>query len=371
MPIAIFLRDYWQKKPLLVRHAFPDFYSPISGDEIAGLALDDDVVSRLVIENPSNKHWTLQHGPLPEAIFSELPDEHWTLLIQHADSLEPEINALLNAFRFIPNWRLDDIMVSYASDKGGVGPHFDYFDVFLLQGAGERRWRVGQHCDTNTALVPDQPMKILSEFTTQEEWILAPGDLLYIPPQIAHWGEAIGESITYSIGFRAPSHSDILLEYTQDSATQCSEDQRYTDPDLVWQDTAGEISPQSIERFREILLRYCNDNEKIGQWLGEFSTQLKQDVDAGLLPTLTTAQLIHGDRCQLHPFARCAYQRTEKGARCFINGHTWECSLILAETLSSFSPFTYQQYNKADQQVLTLLAEGNLLVAENYYPVLE
>ena len=202
--IDTFLAEYWQKKPLLVRQAIPAFISPISADELAGLSLDEDVVARLVVEDPTANEWQVEHGPINEERYGELPETHWTLLVQHADALDPQVNDVLQAFRFIPNWRLDDIMISYAPDKGGVGPHFDYYDVFLLQAGGRRRWRIGQACDSQSPLVPNQPMKILQEFETQEDYVLEPGDMLYIPAKLAHWGEAVGESITYSIGFRAP-----------------------------------------------------------------------------------------------------------------------------------------------------------------------
>jgi 50S ribosomal protein L16 3-hydroxylase len=203
MPIETFLRDYWQKKPLLIRQAYPGFELPIDGDELAGLALEEEVESRIVLEHGKTP-WELRHGPFDEQTFSQLPESHWTLLVQAVDQWVPEIHELLQDFQFIPGWRLDDIMISYASDKGSVGPHFDYYDVFLLQGMGKRRWRIGQHCDSGSELVEGTPLKLLRNFETTDEWVLEPGDMLYIPPGIAHWGIAEGECITCSIGFRAP-----------------------------------------------------------------------------------------------------------------------------------------------------------------------
>src|SRR5690606_33230205 len=171
LPIEDFLRAYWQKKPLLIRNAFPNFESPIDGDELAGLALEEEVESRLILEH-CKVPWELQHGPFDENIFSTLPESHWTLLVQAVDQWVPEVHELLNHFRFIPNWRLDDIMVSYAPDQGSVGPHFDYYDVFLLQGAGQRRWRTGQQCDVNSAHVEGTPLNVLKNFEQQNEWLL-------------------------------------------------------------------------------------------------------------------------------------------------------------------------------------------------------
>jgi 50S ribosomal protein L16 3-hydroxylase len=142
MPVDIFLRDYWQKKSLLIRGAFPHFTSPIDGDELAGLALEEEVESRLILEKGKTP-WELRHGPFDEKTFTQLPETHWTLLVQAVDQWVPEVNELLEYFRFIPNWRIDDIMISFAPDQGSVGPHFDYYDVFLLQGLGKRRWKLG------------------------------------------------------------------------------------------------------------------------------------------------------------------------------------------------------------------------------------
>ena len=344
--IDTFLREYWQKKPLLIKQAFPNFQSPVSADELAGFALEDEVVSRLAIENPHTEAWTLEHGPLPEDRFEDLPASHWTLLIQHADSLDEDVNALLQAFRFIPNWRLDDIMISYAPDKGGVGPHFDYFDVFLLQAEGQRRWRIGQRCDESSQLKPDLPMKVLESFDTQEDWIVEPGDLIYIPAQVAHWGEAIEESITYSIGFRAPSHAEFALDFTQDYASKLYEHHRYTDPDLSHNADAGEIPDSAIRQFQAILETMSQDKQMIAEWLGKASTQLKQAPLAFETPATEDAYEA-GYPLALSPYCRVAYVRlpdasSEDGSRiqCFIDGDAFFCSLSFAKLLSNYDTFT-------------------------------
>ncbi|WP_086931360.1 cupin domain-containing protein [Agarilytica rhodophyticola] len=362
LPIEIFLKDYWQKKPLLVRQAFANFQSIVSADELAGFAIDDDVVSRLVVENTSDSSWSLQHGPIPEEVFSELPDNNWSLLIQHADSLDPHINALLNAFRFIPNWRLDDIMVSYAPDGGGVGPHFDFFDVFLLQGEGKRRWRVGQKCDHTSPLMPNNPMKILQEFYTEEEWIVEPGDLLYIPAQVAHWGEAIEESITYSIGFRAPSYGDILLDYSQEVASHYEQSQRYQDADLTKQENPGEITHQTLEKFKNILLEASNNKDYLSQWLGEYTTQLKQNID-GMFEPIPETQIVDNKPYQLSRYCRAAFHTQADKTLCFINGNTVQCSRALAVALTEYRAIHYDQYGAHDQQVILQLAHHQLMEA--------
>ena len=193
-----FLQRYWQQKPLLIRHALANYRSPISGDELAGLALESEVESRLVESQGGD--WTLKHGPFTEEDFLGLPEEDWTLLVQGVDLWVPEVQALLSQFAFLPPWRLDDVMVSFACPGGSVGPHFDQYDVFLLQVEGQRRWQIGAACSSETPMRDDSPLRILKEFEAEEEWVLEPGDMLYLPPGVAHWGVAETECLTFSIG---------------------------------------------------------------------------------------------------------------------------------------------------------------------------
>ncbi len=272
MPVETFLKYYWQKKPLLVKNAFPNFSSPVSADELAGFAVDDDVVSRLIVEDQGQ--WQVNHGPIPEQAFQDLPQKNWTLLVQHADLLDPAINQLLDAFRFIPSWRLDDIMVSYATPEGGVGPHFDYYDVFLLQAQGKRRWRIGQMCDTDSPLLEGVDMRVLQYFESQEEYIVEPGDLLYIPPRLAHWGIAIEESITYSVGFRAPSYADLVLDFAEESASLANEDMRFKDPDAPQQKHQAQITHETIEQVSNMLKRYSEKEGYLASWFGCFITRV-------------------------------------------------------------------------------------------------
>ena len=199
-----FLTDYWQQKPLLIRGASKDYEHVLSADELAGMACEEQVESRLVIEQTSNNgsQWLLENGPLEEHRFSKLPETHWTLLVQGVDQWLPEVRDILSEFSFLPSWRLDDVMISYATPEGSVGPHFDYYDVFLLQTKGRRRWKLGQACDDNTALVEDQPLKLLADFEQADCFELDPGDMLYIPAGIAHWGTSLDdECMTWSIVF--------------------------------------------------------------------------------------------------------------------------------------------------------------------------
>jgi len=335
LSVEEFLRDYWQKKPVLIRKALPDFVSPLDGDELAGLALEEEVESRLILEN-GDTPWELQHGPFDEDTFATLPESNWSLLVQAVDQWVPEVNDLLQHFRFIPNWRLDDIMVSYAPDQGSVGPHFDYYDVFLLQGAGTRRWRIGQTCDADSPRVEGTALNILQSFEQTEEWVLEPGDMLYVPPGVAHWGIAEGESITYSIGFRAPSHSDILSELGQDLADQLSNDQRFSDPDLQLQDNPGEISTSAIAQVRNILTEHLTD-ERIASWFGRYMSERKyvEELEGEEIDSAEwQEELQNGLLLWRHPAARFAwYPLTKERALLFVDGGQFTASCEFASYL--------------------------------------
>lgn len=321
---------------MLIKQAISHFTSPMDPDEIAGLSLEEESCARLVSETPSKNQWQLKHGPFTETDFSSLPTSHWTLLVQHADALDPRVNALLNYFRFIPNWRLDDIMVSYASDNGGVGPHFDYYDVFLLQGSGKRRWRIGQQCDSQSPLVPEQEMKILQNFQCTEDWLVDTGDLIYIPARTAHWGEAIEHSITYSIGFRAPSLSETLLDFSESVTATLSEDQRYQDPENALPQThRGQISESTIQQLQENILELANNKNALIAWFGSYTTELKADLNPALVEqNFASLSDWHNNKpLFLSPFCRASYHVTEDSATCFINGEVFYSNHKLAQRL--------------------------------------
>lgn len=356
MPIETFLRDYWQKKPLLIRNAFPNFESPIDGDELAGLALEEEVESRLVLEHGTTP-WELRNGPFDEETFATLPESHWTLLVQAVDQWVPEVHDLLQHFRFIPNWRLDDIMISYATDQGSVGPHYDYYDVFLLQGAGKRRWRIGQECNAYSEHLQDAKLNILQDFEQREEWVLEPGDMLYIPPGIAHWGVAEGECMTYSIGFRAPSHADILCDLSEDIAMRLTKDQRFSDPDLQPQSNPGQISKQALDQIKNILLGQLTD-DNLARWFGKYMTERKYLEDSAEGPEYEAnewqAALQNGVALWRHPAARFAYVVDGEQAILFVDGCEYNCSVALAECVCGTQEIDWQQLEPLVQEPLDL-----------------
>ena len=269
-----FLRESWQKKPLVIRNPWKSWSNPLEPDELAGLACESEVESRLITQGSHSLE--LEHGPLPEDRFGRLGKNPWTLLVQAVDHHVPAVAALLEPFRFIPNWRIDDVMVSYAVEGGGVGPHFDQYDVFLVQGLGRRRWQLGRLCDHATELLPHDDLRLLASFEPTDEWILEPGDILYVPPRVAHNGIAVSDDcMTYSIGFRAPSRRELIAGWSETLLAELDDDDRYADPDLPAQENPGEISPDALARLHAMVTERMLDRGAFARWFGQFSTAPK------------------------------------------------------------------------------------------------
>lgn len=267
-----FLRDYWQKKPLLIRQAIPDFESPIDADELAGLALEEEVESRLVIEH-GERPWELRRGPFAEDAFSTLPEREWTLLVQAVDQFVPEVAELLEQFRFLPSWRIDDVMISFAAPGGSVGPHFDNYDVFLLQAQGKRNWKIGQMCSSESPLLQHADLRILAEFEESAEWVLEPGDMLYLPPRLAHFGIAEDDCMTYSVGFRAPSAAEVLTHFTDFLSQYLTDEERYTDADAQPVSDPHQIQTDALDRLKSLLAEHMSDERMLLTWFGQFMTE--------------------------------------------------------------------------------------------------
>lgn len=269
-----FLKDYWHKKPLLIRGAIPAFEGFLTPNELAGLACEEDVQSRLI--STVKKEWKLEQGPFAEKRFAKLPERDWTLLVQSVNHHMQEANDLLQQFNFIPHARLDDLMVSYAPDGGGVGPHFDSYDVFLLQGCGQRIWHISEQEDLT--LVIGAPLRILKHFNAEQTFTLSAGDMLYLPPQVAHWGIAIGDCMTYSTGFRAPSAQEIageFLNYLQEHRTLPG---MYADPDLALQLHPAEIGDGMVKQVSSILNGLKWSEEDVADFLGRYLTEPKSHL---------------------------------------------------------------------------------------------
>ncbi len=332
-----FLDTYWQTKPLVIREAFPNFQSPLSPEELAGLACEQGVESRLILEKGGAHPWELRHGPFAEDEFLDLPQSHWTLLVQEVDRLIPEVGALLDSFRFLPDWRLDDIMVSYAPTHGSVGAHIDNYDVFLLQGQGHRRWRIGTQPVETEEIVPGLDVRILADFDPDEEFVLGPGDMLYLPPRVAHHGIAADdECMTYSIGFRAPRHQDLVADFLQNAIDTIDPDARYSDPDLEPVDHPGEIHEAARQKVRRLLRGLMRDDEALDEWFGRFLTRPPRDRESvSLDPPQSAASLKSvlqkGVSLRRGPVSRLAFiERDDGSATLFANGAVTELDPDLA-----------------------------------------
>ena len=350
MSPARFLREYWQKHPLLIRGGFPSFGKAIAPDELAGLACEEAALSRIVLRKRkkaksldsrfrgNDEQWSVRNGPFAESDFAKLPKTHWTLLVQDVDKWDMDVAALLDAFAFIPSWRVDDVMVSYATDGGGVGAHVDQYDVFLVQGTGKRRWRISTEPRAPMDFRDDCELKLLREFSPTHDWTLEPGDALYLPPGVPHEGTAIGECTTLSVGMRAPSQAELLLDFSEFLAEPLGESLRYADPDLRPGRNAGEIDAAALTRVRAAMPHFANvDNATFARWFGSFITRYRSAHSAiAAARPLTLVQLakrLPTAHVLRNPFSRLAWTRHGRGALLFVGGESHACSVAIARTL--------------------------------------
>jgi 50S ribosomal protein L16 3-hydroxylase len=361
---AAFLADYWQKKPCLIRNPFTCWTNPLEPDELAGLACEDHIESRLIThERDALK---AEHGPLPEERFSSLGKAPWTLLVQAVDHHIPAVAALIEPFRFIPNWRIDDVMVSYATDGGGVGPHFDQYDVFLIQGLGTRRWRVGQHCNGDSVLLPHDDLRLLADFETTDEWLLEPGDMLYVPPGIAHDGVAVGDDcMTYSIGFRAPSRAELIGHFADDVLETLVDEDRYSDAGLATQTNPGEITADTLSALHTMITEKLADPAAFARWFGGYnSTPKYPDIDWRTEEVITErtvkTALVNGTPLTRNPASRFSFVRQESGVLLFVDGQCFECAgevAGFAETLCAKETFTVDPAPAQSGAIGTLITQ--------------
>jgi 50S ribosomal protein L16 3-hydroxylase len=332
MTPAVFMAEYWQKQPLLVRQALPGLVSPVAPDELAGLACEELVESRIVCGPDGNGNWTLENGPFPEARFEDLGDQDWTLLIQDADKLLESVESMLEPFRFLPDWRIDDIMISFAAPGGSVGPHWDHYDVFLIQTQGHRRWLVDDSEQPDLSYQPGHDLKLMSRFEPNQAWRLAPGDLLYLPPGMPHHGIAEDACVTCSVGMRAPSVEEILIDHAETLAQGLTEHHRYRDPDRQPSSDPGQIDELTSSGIRAMLESHLTMNEsEFRQWLGKFLTryrlphELAAPPDTEMDPTVTS--LIR------NPWSKLAWCKNGNHALLFASGNAYPATASAASLL--------------------------------------
>ncbi len=333
-----FLTRYWQQKSLVFRNGFDAAVGITDGDELAGLACEDAVESRIICGSDIHGPWTCQQGPFTDFDYTSLGTTNWTLLVQGADQWDDDIRALMNLFDFLPKWRLEDVMASFAPTGGGVGPHFDYYDVFLIQAAGRRRWQTGLLCDDQTPLQDNRQVKLLQEFNCVDSHDLEAGDAIYIPAGTAHWGTSLSDDcVTLSVGFRAPSDREIVTEAIDLLATKLLDSRRYEDmPGSIDQDSfkinalASAYAESAIDRLDESVVkaalaeafgrlvtdtRYCSYTEDSTVWTVASVAHLNADGN--------DLSVVHQVHC------RMAYTDTHL----FVNGVAYEVDSEFAKGL--------------------------------------
>ena len=331
-----FLRDYWQKKPLLIKGAFPADLAAITPEELAGLAMEEDVESRLVQHDPASGQWQLQHGPFKASTFKKLPKENYTLLVQAVDHWVPEVAAIRHAYDCFPQWRFDDVMVSYAVKGGGVGPHTDQYDVFLVQGLGRRRWQVA---DASITVIQNPAVKALRQvepFEASIDVIVEPGDVMYVPPGAPHWGTAIEPCLTYSVGFRVQSQADILTRLAEWMVENHVDGKRFADPDLQPATDTALIPAVTQQKVRDMMLELVQQPALVERAFACLVSQtrvplewLEDELSESKLKTLLSKKKV----LQKHDDARFAWFAGSDGrVHVFANGEELEVGSLRSES---------------------------------------
>lgn len=372
MPPAHFLRDYWQKRPLLIRNAFPGFVSPVSPEDLAGLACEEQALARIARYDRANDAWTMRSGPFAEEEFPGMPHQDWTLLVQDVDKWDPEIRALLDDFDFLPRWRMDDIMISFAAPGGSVGAHIDQYDVFLLQGLGHRRWMIDVAQNPDETYLEDVPLRLLKHFAPTHDWVLNPGDMLYLPPGVPHHGVAEDACMTISVGLRAPSSAELLGDFVDTLVCDADESVRYADPDLAPTKDGYEIDAAAMGRAVEALNKLrMNDPERLGDWFGRFIS-LYRSAGVPLNPDPPRSRieiewdLRQGAVFERHPWTRTAWRRSDRKAQAvlYFAGQAHRLPLADARGLAAAATLDGETYEALSAPARDLVHEW---IAQGYY----
>jgi 50S ribosomal protein L16 3-hydroxylase len=284
-----FLKDYWQKKPLLIKGAFKDFIDPIDANELAGLAMESEIESRIISQK--NSEWQVEHGPFED--FNKFGEQGWTLLVQAVNNWSRETHKLLNAVNFIPKWRVDDVMVSFSTPDGGVGAHLDQYDVFIIQGEGKRRWQVGEPDNTLEQLLPHPDLKQVSPFTPVIDEITESGDLLYIPPNHPHNGVSIENSVNFSIGFQAPNSQELISSLADQLIDQNLGEQRFSDADRTLTSAPEILASEDIDKLKDFMQAQLNDPEFFNNFIGQYLSQNHHALEIFMPVSPITNEQLH------------------------------------------------------------------------------
>lgn len=336
-----FLSEYWQKKPLLVRNAMPEIANLLEPDDVMELALEEHVTARLIKQKDRDPNqWSVKSSPLLKADFQKMP-KLWTLLVQAVDHYSFDLSEMWKKFPFIPQWRRDDIMVSYAPQGGSVGKHFDFYDVFLVQGYGHRRWQLGQMCDAETALVPGQPLKLLPEIEVNFDEVLAPGDLLYVPPGLAHYGVAEDDCLTFSFGFRMPNVSDMMDRV----GDKFSENESLRNPlvDIIRDQVGaiGEVSGNELEYLKEQIMQQLHNSNVLEDAIMTLMSESKYPENLPEAEEIGTGDLEEaldqGYSLMLEPASRLLYTEADGDVLFWANAEGIEISEAFSTKLKQLA----------------------------------
>jgi 50S ribosomal protein L16 3-hydroxylase len=377
LSIKQFLQEYWQKKPLLIRQAFASFQTPISPDELAGLACEEQVNSRIIIEEGGEHPWQAINGPMDESIFESLPETHWTLVVNDLEKYVPELAWITDQFRFIPEWHLDDLMSSYAAPQGSVGPHVDLYDVFILQGSGQRRWQINTRPVTDDNVISGLDIRLQKEFTAEQEWVLNAGDMLYIPSGVSHHGVSIGESMSFSIGFKATTHEALVNDYIAHLTQDLSIHKTYVLPNEGEPAHANEISAAAIAEVQKIFRHYLDpENPTLTRWFGRFVSDTRMDYlneceypldsSQSLLSFMTEQSLM----LYRHPASRFAFTCSEDETLLFVDGEDYNVSEAFAvglcqQRMLDLAELLKLSNDKEQALLLQLYNQGKLYLFEH------
>lgn len=353
-----FLSEYWQKKPLLVRNAMPEIANLLEPDDVMELALEEHVTARLIKQKDRDPNqWSVKSSPLLKADFQKMP-KLWTLLVQAVDHYSFDLSEMWKKFPFIPQWRRDDIMVSYAPQRGSVGKHFDFYDVFLVQGYGHRRWQLGQMCDAETAFVPGQPLKLLPEIEVNFDEVLAPGDLLYVPPGLAHYGVAEDDCLTYSFGFRMPNVSDMMDRV----GDKFSENEMLRNPllDIIRDQVGaiGEVSSNELEYLKEHIMQQLHNSNVLEDAIMSLMSEPKYPENLPEAEEIGTGDLEEaldqGYSLMLEPASRLLYTEADGDVLFWANGEGIEISEAFTTKLKQLADgeIILLDENFADEDIL-------------------
>ena len=370
---STFLKEYWQQKPLLLRNAFENFDNPLDANELAGLACEEDANARY-IEHTGHNEWRLCAGPLSESFFDDISGCEWSLLVSDVEKLLPEFQQYLEPFRFLPDWRIDDLMISYAPVGGSVGAHVDQYDVFLLQAAGIREWQIETSPREKTSVSVSQTIALLGDFNADETWQLQPGDMLYLPPKYAHHGIAKEDPcMTWSIGFRAPSLDEMIPEIANYLLESNGVEQRFRDPQREHTNQPGLIQHIDLKTLRDMLREILSQPDAtLNDWIGRFVTEPKDlaqepepDTESpGTVVDLIKTKLSNGDTILCNSHKRFAYS-LEGDPVLYANGQSYPCKQQLAEAIANKRQVSSDDVSDdTDIELIAFLCQQQILLLD-------